>query len=139
MQSAPQLKTILVVDDDFSVLTALKCMLEASHHNVLLARTADVAISIAQRKGDIDLLLMAVVMPDVSGPDLAETILAIHPSAKVLFLSGYGGSDALGEKVRVVGFLPKPFTSLQLQERIDQVFSSEPQAAAAAPTTTFSL
>src|SRR6266705_2890100 len=96
MQSAP-LKTILVVDDDFSVLTAIKCMLEASHDNVLLARTADVAISIAQRKGVIDLLLMDVVMSNVSGPDLAETILALHPSAKVLFLSSYGGSDVLGE------------------------------------------
>ena len=74
MQSAPRLKTILVVEDDFSVLTAIKCMLEASHHNVLLARTADVAIFIAQREGVIDLLLMDVVMPDVSVPELAETI-----------------------------------------------------------------
>src|SRR5713226_3687555 len=113
MQSAPQLKTILVVDDDFSVLTAIKCMLEASHHNVLLARTADVAISIAQRTGVIDLLLMDVVMPDVSSPDLAKKILAIHPSAKVLFVSGYGGSDVMVDKVRVFGFLPNAFTSRQ--------------------------
>jgi hypothetical protein len=39
----------------------------------------------------------------------------------------------------MVGFLPKPFTSRQLQERIDQVFGSEPQASAAATATMFSL
>jgi CheY-like chemotaxis protein len=53
------------------------------------ARTADVAVSITERKNKLDLLLTDMVMPDVDGPNLAEKILTIHPNAKVIFMSGY--------------------------------------------------
>ena len=82
MQTALEPKTILAVDDDYSVLTVVKSMLESTIYNVAVARTADVAISIAERKEVIDLLLMDVAMPDVRGPDLAERILRIHPRAR---------------------------------------------------------
>jgi two-component system cell cycle sensor histidine kinase/response regulator CckA len=134
MLTAPEPKAILVVDDDFSVLTMIKCMLETGNYKVLVARTPDVAISISERNSAIDLLLVDVMMPDVSGPDLAKKILAIHNTAKVLFMSGYAESDALRENVGMVGFLPKPFTSSALRARIDQLFSSELSAAVSART-----
>ena len=58
MQTSPERKAILVVDDNFSVLTVIKSMLEADDYDVLTARSAEVAISIAERKGVIDLVLM---------------------------------------------------------------------------------
>ena len=135
MQTSPERKTILVVDDNFSVLTVIKSMLEADDYDVLTARSAEVATSIAEMKGVIDLVLMDVVMPDVSGPDLAEKILAIHPPAKVLFMSGYCETDVLSESARRAGFLPKPFTSSGLRERIDQVLGTHLRACGAVSAT----
>jgi len=137
MQTSPERKTILVVDDNFSVLTVIKAMLETDDYNVLTARSGDVTLSIAERKGVIDLVLMDVVMPDVSGPDLVEKILAIQPAAKVLFMSGYCETDMLPERVHMAGLLPKPFTSSQLRERIDQALRTELQASSAVSSTRF--
>jgi DNA-binding NtrC family response regulator len=118
-QSDP--KTILVVDDDISVLTVIKCMLESSDYNVLLANNADVALRMAQRHDlSIDLMLTDVMMPDVSGPDLAKQMQVIRPQMKVLFMSGYADSEVVRVKVldHALGFLPKPFTSDSLLETV---------------------
>jgi two-component system cell cycle sensor histidine kinase/response regulator CckA len=135
MQASPERKTILVVDDNFSVLTVIKAMLESEDYNVLTARSGEVTLSIAQKKGVIDLVLMDVVMPDVSGPDLVEQILPIQPTAKVLFMSGYCDSDVLPDRVRMAGLLPKPFTSSQLRGRIDQVLRTGLRASSAVAAT----
>src|SRR5260370_17449883 len=108
-QSHP--KTILVVDDDLSVLTVVKCMLEGSDYNVLLANSSEVALRMAGRNAlTIDLMLVDVVMPDLSGPDLAERILAIRPNQKVLFMSGFTTHQVVRVKVLHPGlkFLPQP-------------------------------
>ena len=137
MQTSPERKTILVVDDNFSVLTVIKAMLETDDYNVLTARSGEVTLSIAEKKGVIDLVLMDVVMPDVSGPDLVEKILAIQPAAKVLFMSGYCETDMLPERVRTAGLLPKPFTSNQLRERIEKVLGAGLRASSAVSATRF--
>jgi two-component system, cell cycle sensor histidine kinase and response regulator CckA len=137
MQTSPERKTILVVDDNFSVLTDIKAMLETDDYNVLTARSGDVTLSIAERKDVIDLILMDVVMPDVSGPDLVEKVLAIQPAAKVLFMSGYCETDMLPDRVRMIGLLPKPFTSSQLRGRIEQALRTELQASSAVSATRF--
>lgn len=134
MQTSPERKTVLVVDDNFSVLTVIKAMLETDDYDVLTARSADVTLAIADMKSVIDLVLMDVVMPDVSGPDLVEKILAIHPTAKVLFMSGYCETDMLPASVRMAGLLPKPFTSSGLRERIGQVLGTELRASAVSAT-----
>jgi len=137
MQTSPKRKAILVVDDNFSVLTVIKSMLETDDYDVLTARSAEVAISIAERIGVIDLVLMDVVMPDVNGPELVEKIPATHPTAKVLFMSGYCETDMLPESVRRFGLLPKPFTSSRLRERIDHVLGTQLRASSAASATRF--
>ena len=122
MQIPPVRKNILVVDDDFSVLTMIKAMLESSDYNVAGARNADVAVSIAERKNKLDLLLTDVVMPDVDGPNLAEKILTIHPNAKVIFMSGYPLKTYDSDNLTQVGFLPKPFDSRRLLDAIERAF-----------------
>jgi two-component system cell cycle sensor histidine kinase/response regulator CckA len=133
----PESKTILVVDDDLSVLAVIKCMLEGGDYNVLLADSAESALRMAERDDlTIDLMLVDVMMPDLSGPDLAERILSIRPHQKVLFMSGFTDSEVVRVKVldRALGFLPKPFTSDGLLERVEKVLSPAAQHSAAAGT-----
>ncbi len=128
----PEPRTILVVDDDLSVLSVIKCMLECGDYNVLIAHSAESAMRMAERDDlSIDLMLMDVMMPDTTGPELAERILALRPHLKVLFMSGYTDSEVVRVKIldRALGFLPKPFTSDSLLERVQKVLSPPPVRA----------
>jgi two-component system, cell cycle sensor histidine kinase and response regulator CckA len=132
--SEPDPKTILVVDDDLSVLSVIKCMLECGDYNVMMAHNAESALRMADREDlTIDLMLIDVVMPDLTGPDLAERILAIRPHLKVLFMSGCTESEVVRVKIldRALGFLPKPFTSDSLLERVQKVLSPPTRSATA--------
>lgn len=127
-------KTILVVDDDLSVLSVIKCMLECGDYNVLIAHSAQSAIRMVERDDlAIDLMLIDVLMPDITGPDLAERIQTIRPHQKVLFMSGCTESEVVRVKVldRALGFLPKPFTSDGLLERVQNILDPPMQRAAA--------
>jgi len=127
-------KTILVVDDDLSVLSVIKCMLECGDYNVLIAHSAQSAIRMVERDDlNIDLMLIDVLMPDITGPDLAERIQAIRPHQKVLFMSGCTESEVVRVKVldRALGFLPKPCTSDGLLERVQNILDPPVQRAAA--------
>ena len=107
MTSEP--KTILVVDDDLSVLGVIKCMLECGDYNVLMAHSAETALRMTERSDlTIDLMLIDVIMPDISGPDLAERIVAMCPHLKVLFMSGCTDSEVVRVKIldRALGFVP---------------------------------
>ena len=136
----PETKTILVVDDDLSVLSVIKCMLESGDYNVLIAHSAESALRMVEREDlTIDLMLIDVLMPEVTGPDLAERILAIRPHQKVLFMSGCTDSEVVRVKVldRALGFLPKPFTSDGLIERVQNVLDTPAQRSAAAGAIPF--
>jgi len=130
----PEPKTILVVDDDLSVLSVIKCMLECGDYNVLMAHSAETALRMVERDDlTIDLILVDDVMPAISGPDLAERILAVRPHLKVLFMSGCTDSEVVRVKIldRALGFLPKPFTSDSLLERVQKVLNPAVQRAVA--------
>jgi DNA-binding NtrC family response regulator len=134
----PETQTILVVDDDLSVLGVIKCMLEGGDYNVLIAQSAESAVRMAEREDlIIDLMLIDVLMPDVTGPDLAERILTIRPHQKVLFMSGCTDSEVVRVKVldRALGFLPKPFTSDGLLERVQNVLDPPTERSIAAGAT----
>ena len=135
MSTEPESKTILVVDDELSVLSVIKCMLESGDYNVLMANSAESALRMAQRDDlTIDLMLIDVMMPDLSGPDLAERILSIRPHQKVLFMSGFADSEVVRVKIldRALGFLPKPFTSDGLLERVQRILNPAAQRSAVA-------
>ena len=126
-ESGTDSKTILVVDDDLSVLGVIKVMLECGNFNVLLAHSAESALRFVERTDlTIDLMLTDVVMPEISGPELADQALLIRPHLKVLFMSGFTESEVVRVKVldRAIGFLPKPFTSDGLLERLEAILSA---------------
>src|SRR5882724_6106125 len=105
-------ETILVVDDEKSVLSITCALLSGNGYDVLEAASGAEAIEICQaRKSAIHLLLTDVMMPNMTGPQLAERLHALYPDTRVLFMSGY--EDYQFEKYRPFpfkSFMRKPFT-----------------------------
>jgi two-component system, cell cycle sensor histidine kinase and response regulator CckA len=122
MPSSKPTETILVVDDEPEVLSMAADMLRMIGYSVLSAGDSLEAIRIARtRSGPLHLLLTDIVMPVMTGRDLAEEFRTIRPSVKILFMSAY--SPASIEKYRVrLGpgepFLAKPFTIGQLRATV---------------------
>ena len=120
--SSKPTETILVVDDEPAVLSMAADMLRMIGYSVLSAGDSLEAIRIARtRSGPLHLLLTDIVMPVMTGRDLAEEFRTIRPSVKILFMSAY--SPASIEKYRVrLGpgepFLAKPFTIGQLRATV---------------------
>ncbi len=113
-------ETSLVVEDDES-LRKLTCeMLLENHYNVLEASNGFEAHEIAQlHQGHIHLLLTDVVMPRISGPSLAKSLMARNPNMKVLYMSGYMNSSVVQElAISGSAFLQKPFMSDTLTRKV---------------------
>jgi two-component system, cell cycle sensor histidine kinase and response regulator CckA len=110
---APAPATILAVDDDSQILHFLDLALTAAGYRVLLADNGWNAIDAYEKsQGPIHLLLTDVIMPDLTGPVLAERLCAKQPDLQVLFTSGFHDADLVQRFVIRKGFalLPKPFT-----------------------------
>lgn len=104
--------TILAVDDDQAVLALLETALRAAGYNVLTATGGREAIQVFENAGGaIDLLLTDVIMPDLTGPVLAERLRSRQPDLQVLFISGFHDAELVQRFVTQRGFtlLPKPF------------------------------
>ncbi len=96
-------------------------MLEAQHGEDALR------VASTHRGGSIDLLLTDLVMPQMGGEALAERFREAHPTARVLFMSGYADSEtfrtrALGKEV---AFLEKPFSPTALARKVREVLDAE--------------
>jgi DNA-binding NtrC family response regulator len=105
--------TILAVDDDPAIVSLLDLSLREAGYNVLLAGGGREAIGAYESSaGPIHLLLTDVIMPDLTGPVLAERLRARQPDLRVLFISGFHDADLVQRFVTRKGFtlLPKPFT-----------------------------
>jgi two-component system, cell cycle sensor histidine kinase and response regulator CckA len=105
--------TILAVDDDRSILGLLDGALTAAGYHVLLADGGRRAVELFESANSpIHLLLTDVIMPDLTGPVLAERLRSRRPDLPVLFISGFHDADLVQRFVTAKGFtlLPKPFT-----------------------------
>ena len=111
-------ETVLLVEDDADVRTLARRMLEERGYTVLPARDSLEALQLAE-SARIDVLLTDMVMPKVSGPELAEKIVGISPSTVVVFMSGYA-DDSLMSMGMSIGsaFLRKPFTLATLARTV---------------------
>ncbi|MBA2461122.1 MAG: response regulator [Actinobacteria bacterium] len=114
--------TILLVEDEDTIRRLVTEVLSRSGYTVLDAPAGDAALELMRsHDGRIDLLLTDVVMPGMSGPDLARTATGEQPSLRVLFTSGYandrdglvGGPD--------VAFIGKPFSPQALVAKVREV------------------
>jgi len=124
------LETILVVDDNVSVLELVVEILKRAHFCVLPARDGAAAIDLAAKtKGRIDLLLSDVDMPNMSGPDLGLWLKKTRPDLHVMLMSGGENGNLL---VLNYGwaFIQKPFVAAKLVQMIVDVLHSPDRSQA---------
>jgi CheY-like chemotaxis protein len=116
-------ETILVVEDEEMVRMLICTVLEGYGYQVQLASTAEELAQIQAQARPLDLLLTDVVMPKLSGPQVAEQLQAQYPGLKVLFMSGYT-EDAVvrhGVQTAEVAFLQKPFSPTALARKVREL------------------
>jgi signal transduction histidine kinase/CheY-like chemotaxis protein len=127
--AAPQgTETILLVEDEESVRELVRKVLEKNGYTILEARHGENAIEICGRhKAEIHLLVTDVVMPRMSGRELAEKLMISHPKLKVLYLSGYTDDAVVRHGVleSMTAFLQKPFTPDALARKVRDVLDAD--------------
>lgn len=119
-------ETILLVEDDPSLLDMCLTMLHRLGYSVLAANGPLEALRIVdQQPGAIDLLLTDVIMPEMNGRELSSRLLARHPGLKVLYMSGYTANVIAHHGVLDAGihFLNKPFSSKELSVKIREALA----------------
>jgi PAS domain S-box-containing protein len=120
-------ETILLVEDEEQVRTLVRTILQRFGYHVIEAQTGGDAVLIAEKQGEsIDLLLTDVIMPHISGPQLAQRLN--RRGMKVLYMSGYT-EDAIVRQGLVdasVAFLQKPITPDMLARKVREVLDAPP-------------
>jgi PAS domain S-box-containing protein len=123
---------ILLVEDEFSVRALMKESLAREGYEILEASDPREALKIAEeRAGALDLVVTDVIMPTMSGPELAGRIRERRPSIPVLFVSGYP-EDELGPEAALsegTEFLAKPFTPADLSDRVRRILDRNASSA----------
>jgi PAS domain S-box-containing protein len=111
--------TVLLVEDDEFVRRASERVLRSASYCVLVAACAEEALELATSyPGRLDLLLTDVVMPRMSGVELARRVEVLRPGTRVLYTSGYTGTELLTQAFEPTQLLAKPFAPDVLLARI---------------------
>jgi signal transduction histidine kinase/CheY-like chemotaxis protein len=117
-------ETVLLVEDEPAARTLVRRQLERLGYRVTPAANAEEAIALAADP-DIDLLVTDVVMPGLSGPELAQKLRATHPGLPVMFISGNPGQDVSSSLLDPErNLLRKPFRSEALARMIREILSA---------------
>ncbi len=124
MAENPEQETILVTEDEKIVRDLVATILKEQGYQVLTASDGQEAIRVfRERKDRIDLLLTDMVMPGMSGPELAQALIQLQPALKILYMSGYteyaAGNQGIYE--RVESFIWKPFSPTALVQKIREL------------------
>src|SRR6266436_5304656 len=124
-------ETVLVVEDAASVRMVTRQVLERFGYAILEAPNGETALRLAAKHhGPIHLLLTDVIMPGLSGRQLAEQLAQLRPDMKVLYASGYADQAIIHHGIldSDIAYLQKPFTPETLARRVRQVLDSSPAA-----------
>jgi CheY-like chemotaxis protein len=120
-------ETILLVEDEEALREITREILEAAGYTVLEAAHGAAALHLSERhQGKISLLITDVVMPGLTGSELAVRLTAERADMKVLFMSGYTDDAVVlrGVLTKQMPFVQKPFTILQLARRVRAVLDA---------------
>jgi two-component system cell cycle sensor histidine kinase/response regulator CckA len=119
--------TILLVEDEESLLDVLKLVLESSGYHVLTAADGEEAVVVyAKHGGQISLVLSDMGLPRMGGWDAMLKILEINPRAKVILASGFFESRLREEVVSAgaIDFIQKPYVPEIILQRIEEIIRS---------------
>jgi CheY-like chemotaxis protein len=120
-------ETILLVEDEPSILRVSQRMLENLGYRLLVARTPGEALQLGREHvGEIHLLLTDVIMPEMNGRDLAKNLLNHYPNLKRLFMSGYTADVIAHHGVLDSGvhFIQKPFSVQALADKVREAIEA---------------
>jgi two-component system cell cycle sensor histidine kinase/response regulator CckA len=120
-------ETVLVVEDEDAVRHIVKITLESMGYRVIEARNGPEALEAARRhKEAVHLVVTDVVMPEMSGLELAERLNREHPGTRVLYMSGYTDDAVMRHGIveSGVAFLQKPFLPLALARKVREVLEA---------------
>ena len=117
---------ILIVDDEANTLASLSRAFRLAGHDAVVCDNAERALELA-RTQPFDLILSDVVMPQMSGPELAQRLAAVRPTMKILCMSGYTDDAVVrhGALEAGIAFIQKPFTPETLARKVREVLDSE--------------
>jgi len=124
-------ETILLVDDEEIVIDVVGQILESLGYEVFLARSGQEAIeSYWAKKSEIDLVILDLIMPKMSGSATYERLRGIDPKVKVLLSSGYSVDGQASEllKLGCNGFIQKPFNNKELSKKIRDILDNKDNA-----------
>lgn len=119
-------ETILIVEDESSILTLLQKMLMNLNYNVLTANSPIEALDLTSKHpGRIDLLITDVVMPEMNGRDMVDQIHTSCPAIKTLYMSGYTANVIAHRGVldKDINFIQKPFSIKDLAAKVREVLT----------------
>lgn len=120
-------ETVLLVEDETTILNMASSMLGMQGYNVLPAESPDEAIRLArEHAGAIHLLLTDVIMPNMNGKDLAKTLSSNYPDMKCLFMSGYTADIMAQNEIQEeeLHFIQKPFSLSDLAFTVRNVLDA---------------
>jgi two-component system, cell cycle sensor histidine kinase and response regulator CckA len=123
--------TVMVVEDDPSVLRMTCRILSQNGYTVIESLNADDAVRRAQQHTEkLHLLLTDVIMPGMKGPEVYQRVLEIHPETRALFMSGYTADVITRHGVLKEGlqFIQKPFSAKTLLSKVEQIINGTPRA-----------
>jgi CheY-like chemotaxis protein len=126
----PSPRTVLVAEDEPALRRLVVLVLEEHGYSVLEAANGGEALELAEHHdGPVELLLTDVVMPGITGPEVAKRLRGARPGIKVVFMSGYYDSRLARHDVEhgEVGVLVKPFTPDELVARVGAASGAETQ------------
>jgi len=119
--------TILLVEDDDAVRHVAARILRDNGYTVLETRRPSEALTIcAESKSSIDLLLTDIVMPETSGPKLAEELSSRYPNLRVVYMSGYSGVAPVSTRGMLgdASYIEKPFAASALTEKVREALDN---------------
>jgi len=122
-------ETILLAEDEAMVRGLTAKILEKAGYSVIPARDGEDALTIfCERRDEIDLVLLDVIMPKKSGPTAREDILEIAPNMRFLFMSGYSADEVHSSHLlqHEIPLLQKPYASAELLQVVRALLDSRP-------------